>query len=69
MASALATIRPEAVQRDPEPRAQRNFTDSDSRIMKRGATKEFVQAYNAQVAVDSQAQVIVAAVTQETNDK
>ncbi len=38
--------------------------------MKDGATKEFVQAYNAQAAVDSHAQVIVgAAVTQEANDK
>jgi len=54
----------------PEPKAQRNFTDPDSRIMKDGATKEFVQGYNAQAAVDSQAQVIVAAsVTQEANDK
>jgi hypothetical protein len=35
-----------------------------------GATKEFVQAYNAQAAVDREAQVIVAAsVTQESNDK
>jgi hypothetical protein len=40
------------------------------RIMKDGATKEFVQAYNVQAAVDSHAQVIVgAAVTQEANDK
>jgi hypothetical protein len=38
--------------------------------MKDGATKEFVQADNAQAAVDSHAQVIVgAAVTQEANDK
>src|SRR5208282_1878410 len=36
----------------PEPKAQRNFTDPDSRIMKDGATKEFVQGYNAQAAVD-----------------
>lgn len=43
----------------PEPKEQRNFTDPDSQIMgKRG--KEFVQAYNAQAAVDAEAQVIVA---------
>jgi hypothetical protein len=61
---------PEAEEAKPEPQAQRNFTDPESRIMKDGATKEFVQAYNAQAAVDSHAQVIVgAAVTQEANDK
>ncbi len=54
----------------PEPKAQRNFTDPESRIMKDGATKSFTQAYNAQAAVDSHAQIIVAAaVTQEANDK
>lgn len=54
----------------PAPKAQRNFTDPESRIMKDGATKSFVQAYNAQAAVDGTAQVIVAAaVTQEANDK
>ena len=42
----------------PEPKAQRNFTDPDSRLMKAGG--DFVQAYNAQAAVDAQAQVIVA---------
>ena len=36
----------------PEPKAQRNFTDPDSRIMKDGASKSFEQAYNCQVAVD-----------------
>jgi transposase len=61
---------PDPEQAQPEPKAQRNFTDPDSRIMKDGATKEFVQAYNAQAVVDSHAQVIVvAAVTQEANDK
>jgi len=61
---------PDPEEAKPEAKAQRNFTDPDSRIMKDGATKEFVQAYNAQAAVDGQAQVIVAAaVTQEANDK
>jgi transposase len=61
---------PDPEQAKPEAKAQRNFTDPDSRIMKDGATKEFVQAYNAQAVVDSHAQVIVAAeVTQEANDK
>jgi transposase len=54
----------------PEPKAQRNFTDPESRIMKDGASKGFEQAYNAQIAVDGASQVIVAsAVTQDTNDK
>jgi transposase len=57
-------------QATPKPKAQRSFTDPESRIMQDGATKGFVQAYNAQAAVDSHAQVIVAAaVTQEANDK
>ena len=54
----------------PAERAQRNFTDPDSRIMKDGATHAFTQAYNCQAAVDAHAQVIVAAlVTQASNDK
>lgn len=42
----------------PKLKAQRNFTDPDSRIMMRNT--EVTQAYNAQIAVDSEAQVIVA---------
>jgi transposase len=54
----------------PDPKAQRNFTDPDSRIMKDGASKSFEQAYNCQIASDDQAQIIVGTnVTQETNDK
>jgi transposase len=54
----------------PAEKAQRNFTDPDSRIMRDGATKSFEQSYNCQAAVDDQAQVIVAAqVTQKANDK
>lgn len=57
-------------QAEPAEKAQRNFTDPDSRIMLDGATKSFEQSYNCQAAVDSQAQVIVAAqVTQQANDK
>jgi transposase len=48
---------PEAA-KAPKDRAQRNFTDPDSRIMK---TKDgFIQGYNAQAAVDAEAQIIVA---------
>ncbi|HEX9575070.1 MAG TPA: IS1182 family transposase, partial [Myxococcales bacterium] len=42
----------------PTPKAQRNFTDAESRIQKSG--DGFVQGYNAQVAVDEEAQIIVA---------
>ena len=62
---------PDPEQAKPEDKAQRNFTDPDSRIMPDGAHKgSFVQAYNAQIAVDAEAQIIVAAeVRQEANDK
>lgn len=54
----------------PADKDQRNFTDPESRIMLDGATKAFVQGYNAQAAVDGESQVIVAAsVTQQANDK
>lgn len=62
---------PDPEQARPAAKAQRNFTDPDSRIMPDGANKgSFVQGYNAQAAVDSEAQVIVAAdLVQAANDK
>ena len=52
----------------PADKAQYNFTDPDSRIMK--GADGFVQAYNAQVVVEEVCQLIVAqAVTQDANDK
>jgi hypothetical protein len=52
---------------EPDAKAQKNFTDPESRIMK--SKDGFVQAYNAQAAVDAQAQIIVAQdVTQSAVD-
>jgi transposase len=53
---------------EPESKAQYNFTDPESRIMK--GTNGFVQGYNTQVAVEPIFQLIVGqAVTQAANDK
>lgn len=52
----------------PEDKAQYNFTDPDSRILK--GADGFVQGYNCQVAVEGEFQFIVGqAVTQQANDK
>lgn len=51
----------------PDPKSQYNFTDPESRIMK--TPDGFVQAYNAQVAVDAWQLIVGQSVTQETNDK
>jgi len=54
----------------PEDKAQRNFTDPQSHIMPLPGGKQCEQAYNAQAAVDSANQVIVAAeVTDRPSDK
>lgn len=54
----------------PLDKAQRNFTDPDSHIMPAPGGKHFEQAYNAQAAVDSAHQVIVAAgITDEPTDR
>jgi transposase len=51
----------------PDPKAQYNFTDPESRIMK--GPDGFVQAYNVQLAVDERQLIVGQSVTQETNDK
>lgn len=63
---AAATGKP-AESAKPDPKAQYNFTDPESRIMK--GPDGFVQAYNAQVAVDERQLIVGQAVTQQTNDK
>ena len=49
---------PASPKSEPDGKAQRNFTDPESRILK---TKDgYIQGYNAQAAVDATAQIIVA---------
>ena len=65
-ARAAGQPNPEAAR--PAPKAQRNFTDPESRIMK--TADGFQQCYNAQVAVEVGTQLIVAGdVVQAPNDK
>jgi transposase len=65
---ALEDEQKEETGEQPKGKDQRNFTDSESRIMKKGAG--FEQCYNAQAAVDKCNQIILAAyVTQAANDK
>jgi len=53
----------------PKAKDQYNFTDPESRIMK-SSSEGFVQAYNAQIVVEPELQLIVGqAVTQAANDK
>jgi len=66
--TAMAELKAEAKQQakaagknprwvEPADTAQRNFTDPESRIQKQG--RDYLQGYNAQVAVDEKAQVIL----------
>ena len=49
---------PAPPRKEPDAKAQRNFTDPDSRVL---LTKDgYIQGYNAQAAVDGEAQIIVA---------
>ncbi len=54
----------------PDDKAQRNFTDAESRIMPAPGGRDFQQAYNCQAVVDHAHQVIVAArATNQTSDQ
>ena len=59
---------PAPPKQEPDGKAQRNFTDPESRILK---TKDgYIQGYNAQAAVDAEAQIIVAhSLTPSTSDQ
>jgi transposase len=65
---ALEDERIQQTGQQPQAKDQRNFTDPESRIMKKGAG--FEQCYNAQASVDKGSQIILAGyVTQAGNDK
>jgi transposase len=53
----------------PDPKAQYNFTDPESRIMKAGNGGHFEQSYNAQAAVDEQMLIVGERVSVAPNDK
>jgi hypothetical protein len=53
----------------PDPKAQYNFTDPESRIMKAGNGAHFEQAYNAQAAVAEHMLIVGAHVSTAPNDK
>jgi len=53
----------------PDPKAQYNFTDPESRIMKAGNGSHFEQAYNAQAAVDEQMVIVGERISVAPNDK
>jgi transposase len=53
----------------PGPKAQYNFTDPESRIMKAGNGQHFEQAYNAQAAVDGAMLIVGERVSDAPNDK
>jgi transposase len=59
---------PKPPSEEPDPKAQRNFTDPESRVL---LTKDgYIQGWNAQAAVDGTAQVIVAhTLTQSMSDQ
>ena len=55
---------------EPNPEAKGNLVDPDSRVMMNSGRAGFIQGYNAQIAVDTDSHVIVAAtITQQEHDK
>ncbi len=60
---------PEPPSAEPDPKAQYNFTDPESKIMKAGNGSHFEQAYNAQAAVDGAMLIVGARVSDAPNDK
>lgn len=62
MATSSSDLQTHRVKTTPEgapaPKAQRNFTDPDSRIQESGGS--FLQGYNCQAVVDAETQVVVA---------
>ncbi len=53
----------------PDPKAQYNFTDPESRIMKAGSGQHFEQSYNAQAVVDQAMIIVGERVSVAANDK
>src|SRR6266478_703695 len=63
-------VEPTPPSETPDPKAQYNFTDPESRIMKAGNGQHFEQSYNAQAAVEVDSRLIVGErVSQAPNDK
>jgi transposase len=60
---------PQPPSAQPEPKAQYNFTDPESRIMKAGSGHHFEQAYNAQAAVDEAMLIVGQRISDAPNDK
>ncbi len=60
---------PKAPSATPEPKAQYNFTDPQSGIMKAGSGAHFEQCYNAQAAVDGAMLIVGERVSMAANDK
>jgi transposase len=60
---------PKAPSATPEPKAQYNFSDPQSGIMKAGSGAHFEQSYNAQAAVDGAMLIVGARVSVAPNDK